>query len=187
MIPTKRARRVVAALAVPAILLTAAACGSDDGSSSSGPLAAVSGKPGEQPTIEFDEDAAAGKTSVEVLTEGDGAEVKQGDMLGMDVIGKTTGEQSDLVNTWMTQDGQPTTSDETPRPQLVTQAGVESALPEAITEPLIGTQVAAGSRSRAPRASCWARPPTRWAWTRTRAWCGSSTSTSPSTDLLRDR
>ncbi|WP_019434995.1 FKBP-type peptidyl-prolyl cis-trans isomerase [Streptomyces sp. AA0539] len=144
MIPTKRARRVVAALAVPAILLTAAACGSDDGSSSSGPLAAVSGKPGEQPTIELDEDAAAGKTSVEVLTEGDGAEVKQGDMLGMDVIGKTTGEQSDLVNTWMTQDGQPTTSDETPRPQLVTQAGVESALPEAITEPLIGTQV--GSR-----------------------------------------
>ncbi|CAL9584289.1 hypothetical protein SUDANB171_05075 [Streptomyces sp. enrichment culture] len=146
MIPTQRVRRVVTALAVPAILLTAAACGSED-SSSSGPLATVSGKAGEQPTIELDEDAGVTETSVEVLSEGDGAQVKQGDMLGMDVIGKTPGGDSDLVNTWMTQDGQSTTSDEPgapPRPQLVTQAGVESALPEAITEPLIGTPV--GSR-----------------------------------------
>ncbi|RKN38178.1 FKBP-type peptidyl-prolyl cis-trans isomerase [Streptomyces hoynatensis] len=147
MIPTKRARRIVAVLAVPAILLPVAACGSDDSGSSdsSGPVATVSGKPGEQPDISIDEDASVPEeTKTEVLEQGDGAEVQEGDYLRLDVVGKTVEGGQDLVNTWVDQNGQPTTDTEGPRSQVIAQAGTESSLPASVTAPIVGTKV--GSR-----------------------------------------
>ncbi|GAA3882117.1 FKBP-type peptidyl-prolyl cis-trans isomerase [Streptomyces sedi] len=147
MIPTQRAHRLVAALAVPALFLTAA-CGSESGDDKGGdgPVATVSGKSGEQPEIEIDEEAAvADETVVEVLAEGDGAEIAEGDYLRMDVLATTVEQGAELVNTWRTTEGEP--SEETEdgaKPQVIAQANVESSLPQAVTQPLIGQQV--GSR-----------------------------------------
>ncbi|TDC23458.1 FKBP-type peptidyl-prolyl cis-trans isomerase [Streptomyces sp. 8K308] len=151
MIPTsKRARRFVAVLAVPAILLPVAACGSEDeaGSSSgaSGPAATVSGRPGEQPEITVDEDAAVADEIVsQVIDQGDGAEVQEGDFVRVNVVGRTIQGDMELINTWKSATGEePATEEEGPRPQVIVQAGTESALPAAATEPLIGQPV--GSR-----------------------------------------
>lgn len=147
MIPTQRAHRIVAALAVPAFFLTAA-CGSESGDDKGGdgPVATVSGKPGEQPEIEIDTEAAvAEETVVEVLAEGEGAEVAEGDYLRMDVVATTVEQESELVNTWRTTEGEPTQqSEDGAKPQVIAQANVESSLPQAVTKPLIGQQV--GSR-----------------------------------------
>ncbi|MDT0269949.1 FKBP-type peptidyl-prolyl cis-trans isomerase [Streptomyces sp. DSM 44915] len=146
MIPTQRAHRIVAALAVPAFLLIAA-CGSEEsGGDSGGPVATVSGKPGEQPEIEIKEDASVSEeTVVEVLREGDGAEIAEGDYLRMDVVAQTVEGESQLVNTWQTAQGEPIEATEDgAKPQVIAQANVESALPQTVTEPLVGQQV--GSR-----------------------------------------
>ncbi|GAB2877387.1 FKBP-type peptidyl-prolyl cis-trans isomerase [Streptomyces mayteni] len=149
MIPTtKRVRRIVAVLAVPAILLPVAACGSDDGSGSSssdGPVATVSGKPGEQPEITVSEDAdVADETVSRVLDEGDGAEVAEGDFVRVNVVGRTLQGDMELINTWKSTTGEELSPDEGPSPQVIVQAGAESALPATATEPLIGQTV--GSR-----------------------------------------
>ncbi|WP_067226574.1 FKBP-type peptidyl-prolyl cis-trans isomerase [Streptomyces sp. NBRC 109706] len=160
MIPTQRAHRVLAALAVPAFLLTAA-CGSDSADESSAEtseeateevfeegasLATVSGKPGEQPEIEIDEDASVpGGVSVEVLNEGDGPEIAEGAYLRMDVVATTVEQETELVNTWINAEGEPIEpADNGARPQVIAQANVESSLPQAVTAPLVGQKV--GSR-----------------------------------------
>ncbi|KAB8162494.1 FKBP-type peptidyl-prolyl cis-trans isomerase [Streptomyces sp. 3MP-14] len=148
MIPTQRAHRIVAALAVPAFFLTAA-CGSesgDDEGNGDGPVATVSGEPGEQPEIEIDADASvAEETVVEVLREGEGAEVAEGDYLRMDVVATAVAQEAELVNTWRTTEGEPTEqSEDGAKPQVIAQANVESSLPQTVTEPLVGQQV--GSR-----------------------------------------
>lgn len=150
MIPTKMARRFAAALAVPALLLTAA-CGSEE---SSGSVATVSGKPGKLPELNIDEDTEVSEeTTAETVVEGDGEEVRKGDFLSMGAFAKTVGGDLELINTWVTPEGEPipeTEEDaegdgaEPPRPQVVTQAGVESALPAAVTEKLVGERI--GSR-----------------------------------------
>ncbi|MDT0345668.1 FKBP-type peptidyl-prolyl cis-trans isomerase [Streptomyces litchfieldiae] len=149
MIPIKRARRTVAVLAVPALLLTAA-CGSDsepsggDSESSapaSGPVATVSGEPDAPPEISVDEDAEVGsETVVEVINEGDGAEVKDGDFLRVDVVGRVMGADMELLNTW----NSAAEGEEGPRQQFVVQVGSASSMPEAATTPLVGATV--GSR-----------------------------------------
>jgi FKBP-type peptidyl-prolyl cis-trans isomerase len=160
MIPTKRLRRTVAALAIPAALVLTAACGSEDGggdssdSASSGPVATVSGTPGERPKIEIDEGTGVGEETVSrVLTEGDGAEVTDGDFLRMDVLARFTKSDAELLNTWSsTEDdgsegedgGEDGEDGEELRQQIVSQAGAESYLPASVTEPLIGESV--GSR-----------------------------------------
>ncbi|MGP3969345.1 FKBP-type peptidyl-prolyl cis-trans isomerase [Streptomyces sp. 6N223] len=166
MIPTKRLRRTVAALALPAALLFTAACGSDeDGgsgssgssdSASSGPVASVSGQPGEQPKITVEDGAGVGAETVSrVLREGDGAKVDEGDFLRMDVLARFVENDAELLNTWSSsqnaQEGEGSGGEESNaggsedlRQQIVSQAGVESYLPKAVTEPLIGSPV--GSR-----------------------------------------
>jgi hypothetical protein len=144
MIPTKRARRLVAALAVPAILLPVAACGSEE--QPEGPVATVSGKAGEEPEISFDEDARAGEeVEVEVVDQGDGAEVQDGDFVRADVVAQSMEGGTDLVNTWQTTDGQSVGAASEPHEQLVVQMGDENGmLPTTITEHLVGVPV--GSR-----------------------------------------
>jgi FKBP-type peptidyl-prolyl cis-trans isomerase len=149
MIPTKRARRLLAVLAVPTFLL-AAACGSEDSdggsessADSSGAVATVTGEPGEAPEISVGEDAQVGDESVvEVISEGDGAEVKDGDFLRVDVVGKVMDADLELLNTWNS--SQEDTGDDAPRQQFVVQVGAESSMPEAATAPLVGQKV--GSR-----------------------------------------
>lgn len=136
MIPTKRASRIVAALAVPAFLFTAA-CGSED-AGDGGPAATVSGKPGEQPEISVNEDADLGAPTSKVVTDGDGREVGEGDFLRLDVVARTVSDDAELLNTWASaQEGEP-------HAQIVAQAGVESFLPKTVTDELIQRRV--GSR-----------------------------------------
>ncbi len=153
MIPTKRAHRVVAVLAVPALFLTA--CGSEDSGSSDDsspaaePVATVSGEPDSPPEISVDEDAQVGdETVVEVVNEGDGAEVKEGDFVRVDVVGQVMGTDMELLNTWASteqaQSGEEAEGGEAPRQQFVVQVGAESSLPAPATSPLAGTK--AGSR-----------------------------------------
>ncbi|MGK5529562.1 FKBP-type peptidyl-prolyl cis-trans isomerase [Streptomyces sp. URMC 129] len=142
MILTKRARRIVAVLAVPALLVGAAACGSDDSGSaaSDGPVASVSGEPGRQPEITVEKDAEFGaETVTEVLTEGDGPAVAEGDFVRVDVLGRIANADLELLNTWAAEGGEGDT-----RTQYVIQPGVESTLPQTATESLVGKKV--GSR-----------------------------------------
>ncbi|RKN12760.1 FKBP-type peptidyl-prolyl cis-trans isomerase [Streptomyces radicis] len=145
MIPIERARRLVVVLAVPALLLTAA-CGSDDGGSESsdpeGPVATVTGEAGEPPEITLEDGAQAGSESVvEVLSEGDGDEVQDGDFLRVDVVGRVLEADMELLNTW---NGNPQAPEDAPRTQFVVQVGAAASMPEAATTPLVGTKV--GSR-----------------------------------------
>ncbi|WP_326599985.1 FKBP-type peptidyl-prolyl cis-trans isomerase [Streptomyces sp. NBC_01803] len=143
MILTKRARRIVAVLTVPAFLVGAAACGSDDSDSPSAdePVAAVSGEPGRPPEISVEGDAAFGEETVtDVLTEGDGAKVAEGDFVRLDVVGRVANADLELVNTWPDEGAE----GDTPRQQYVVQPGVESTLPQTATESLVGKKV--GSR-----------------------------------------
>jgi hypothetical protein len=145
MISITRARRTVAVLAaVPALLLTAA-CGSEDGGSSDdastqpgGPVATVSGEPGAPPEISVDAEAdVSAETVVEVVNEGDGAEIKDGDFLRVDVVSRVMGADMELLNSWNIPEGGT-------QQQFVVQVGTESSLPEAATTPLVGSTV--GSR-----------------------------------------
>lgn len=134
---------MVAVLALPAVLLPVAACGSEE-EESSGPVVTVSGSRGEEPDISINEDASVPEdVSTEVLEQGSGAEVREGDYLRLDVVSKTVNDGQDLVNTWVDRDGQPIDTDG-PHSQVIVQAGTESSLPAAVTEPIVGTKV--GSR-----------------------------------------
>jgi FKBP-type peptidyl-prolyl cis-trans isomerase 2 len=156
MIPTKRLRRTVAALALPAALLFTAACGSeDDGgssgssessdSASSGPVASVSGKPGERPKITIEEGVGVGEETVSrVVEQGNGTRIGEGDFLRMDVLARFVESDAELLNTWSSESAQEGEGSEELRQQIVSQAGVESYLPKSVTEPLIGKPV--GSR-----------------------------------------
>jgi hypothetical protein len=145
MIPTKTAHRLVAVLAIPAFLLVSA-CGSDDGGGDAGgdggaAAATVSGKAGEQPVIEVDENAEiAADTRVEVIEEGDGAEIAEGDYFRADVLG-TTMAGEELFSTWPQPEEE---AGDGPRRQYVARTGEEGMLPQTIVDTLVGQQV--GSR-----------------------------------------
>lgn len=140
MIPTKTAHRLVAVLAVPALLLMSA-CGSDDGGGSGAGAATVSGAAGEQPVIEVDADAdIAEETRVEVVHEGDGAEVAEGDYVRADVLG-TDMSGEELFSTWPRPEEE---AGDGPRRQYVARTGEEGMLPQQIVDTLIGQKV--GSR-----------------------------------------
>ncbi|MFJ6700400.1 FKBP-type peptidyl-prolyl cis-trans isomerase [Streptomyces sp. NPDC091272] len=145
MIPTKTARLAAAALVVPALFLTAA-CGGDskdDGSKTASPeaTAKVSGKFGDQPTIEIAKGAKApAKVQVKTLSAGTGAEVKKTDYVRLDVAGKTT-KGTDLGSTWAKQKG---ADPKAPRTQVVQDLAQPSQLPPKVLEGLVGKKV--GSR-----------------------------------------
>src|SRR5690606_11760479 len=91
--------------------------------------------------IEVDEEAeVAEETRVEVVQEGDGAEIAEGDYVRADVLGTTlAGEE--LFSTWP-QEGEE--AGDGPRRQYVARTGEEGMLPQSIVDALVGQKV--GSR-----------------------------------------
>ncbi|WP_394435394.1 FKBP-type peptidyl-prolyl cis-trans isomerase [Streptomyces sp. SGAir0957] len=144
-------RRLAALLIVPALALTATACGSDDGkdgadkadsSASSSPKAAsvpkavdtaepmptVKGAYGSKATISLPKGEPSGKFVVHTLSEGKGAEVKKDDMVSMNFTGKIWKGAKDLGTTY----GQQSNG------QIVTAAS-ESQLP-AFSQAVVGAK-----------------------------------------------
>lgn len=129
---TKNARRCAVAVAVPALLLTVASCGSDSKSGSknsassssssssdggSGAVASVSGKFGEAPVIKIDtkKAGAAGK-NVKTFIKGTGTTVKKGDYVRVDTMMRAYKTPQALLNTYVKgQSGQ--------KQQYIDQAG----------------------------------------------------------------
>ncbi|MDJ1132225.1 FKBP-type peptidyl-prolyl cis-trans isomerase [Streptomyces iconiensis] len=86
----KFARASAAALAVPLLVVSAAACGSEDGSSSDskGGLPSVSGQLGKKPKIEKGQGDQPDKLGVKVLKQGDGQKVQKGDAVNAHYVGQ---------------------------------------------------------------------------------------------------
>ncbi|GAA2592433.1 FKBP-type peptidyl-prolyl cis-trans isomerase [Streptomyces axinellae] len=85
----KTVRRTAAVLAVPLLIVSAAACGSDDGGSDSkGGVPSVSGALGQKPKIERGEGDPPKKLDVKVLKEGKGQKVEKGDALNAHYVGQ---------------------------------------------------------------------------------------------------
>ncbi|MEU4687117.1 FKBP-type peptidyl-prolyl cis-trans isomerase [Streptomyces xinghaiensis] len=84
-------RRIAALLAVPLLLVSAAACGDDDPKSNgkSGAVPAVSGEDGKKPKVAKGEGDPPKGLKVKVLKEGKGAEVKKGEALNAHYLGQT--------------------------------------------------------------------------------------------------
>ncbi|MEV0264053.1 FKBP-type peptidyl-prolyl cis-trans isomerase [Streptomyces sp. NPDC050617] len=151
---TKKTRRFAVALAVPALLLTAAACGSDDGGSSDDKaVAKVSGKFGEKPEISAPKDAKpSDKLVVKTISKGDGPKVAKDDFVRFDFAGQTMKDKKSLGNSWEPQQGQPQQDSKGPRRQILLQmnqqgaqqAQQQAALPPKVFDALVGQQ--AGSR-----------------------------------------
>ncbi|MEU3356457.1 FKBP-type peptidyl-prolyl cis-trans isomerase [Streptomyces sp. NPDC037389] len=139
---TKNARRLAAALAVPVLLLTAAACGSGDGKSSDAKVT-VKGKFGEKPEISVPKDAKpADKLVVKTLTQGSGDKAEKGSFVRLDFAGQTMKDNKPLGGTWTTQEG---ATPGAPRRQLVQQLGQPSQeMPAKVLDAVIGQK--AGSR-----------------------------------------
>ncbi|GGP63230.1 FKBP-type peptidyl-prolyl cis-trans isomerase [Streptomyces abikoensis] len=139
---TKNARRLAAALAVPVLLLTAAACGSEDGKSSDAKVT-VKGKFGEKPEISVPKDAKpADKLVVKTLTEGSGDKAEKGSFVRLDFAGQTMKDNKPLGGTWTPQEG---ATPGAPRRQLVQQLGQPSQeMPAKVLDAVIGQK--AGSR-----------------------------------------
>lgn len=116
-------RRLAALLILPALALTATACGSDDGkkdsadkadSSSPAPKAAevpkavdtanpmpkVTGDIGKKATISVPKGDPSGKFVVHTLSEGSGAEVKKNDLVSMNFTGKIWKDGKDLGSSY---------------------------------------------------------------------------------------
>ncbi|MFI7009565.1 FKBP-type peptidyl-prolyl cis-trans isomerase [Streptomyces sp. NPDC050145] len=120
-------RRLAALLIVPALALTAAACGSDDGKKDSAdkadssaapksaevpkpvdtanPMPKVAGDVGKKASITVPKADPSGKFVVHTLSEGDGAEVKKNDLVTMNFTGKVWKGGKDLGTTYGQQGG----------------------------------------------------------------------------------
>ncbi|MEV4439295.1 FKBP-type peptidyl-prolyl cis-trans isomerase [Streptomyces sp. NPDC049577] len=148
---TKNTRRLAAALAVPVLLLAAAACGSDGGKDggSSDAKVTVAGKFGEQPEIKSPKDAKApDEVAVKTLTEGSGDKVEKGSFVRLDYVGQSMKDNRLLLSSWSNQPGQPSpekSGGKEPRRQAVQQLGQPGqVLPDKVLETVIGKKV--GSR-----------------------------------------
>ncbi|MEU5344535.1 MULTISPECIES: FKBP-type peptidyl-prolyl cis-trans isomerase [unclassified Streptomyces] len=143
-------RRLAALLIVPALALTASACGSDDdkgdkdkadpsasssAASSAGapkpvdsasPMPEVKGAFGKKATIEVPKGDPSDKFVVHAVSEGDGAVVKKDDLVSMNFTGKVWKSGKDLGSTYQ----------EGGAPQLVT-AGSDTVIP-AFSKALVG-------------------------------------------------
>ncbi|WP_170837813.1 FKBP-type peptidyl-prolyl cis-trans isomerase [Streptomyces sp. TP-A0874] len=135
----KYARRLVAALTVPVLLFTAAACGSDDDDKDAA-VAKVSGEFGKKPKISVPKDAEpASKAVVSTITEGDGAKVVKGDFVRMDSALESMKDGKNLGDSWAT-----STDKKAPRQQIIQQMGQPGVLPSAVADAVVGKKV--GSR-----------------------------------------
>lgn len=145
---TKNIRRLAAALVVPSLLLTAAACGSDADQGSSDSKVAVSGKVGEKPKIKAAKDAKfSNDVTVDTVKQGNGAKVKKGDYVRLDAVGESAKDGRELISTWSPpqQPGQ-TKPKGAPRTQMVVQPGKpgQGVPPDKVVSKLVGLK--AGSR-----------------------------------------
>ncbi|MFI7343259.1 FKBP-type peptidyl-prolyl cis-trans isomerase [Streptomyces sp. NPDC050085] len=162
-------RRLAALLIVPALALTAAACGSDDGkkdsadkadsssSSSASPQAAsvpksvdsadpmptAGGAYGKKATITLPKGDPSDKFVVHTLSKGDGAEVKKNDLVTMNFTAKLWKGAKDLGSTY---DGKGS-------PQMVT-AGAEGQLP-AFSQAVLGQKEGSRVLVVAPPAAAY--------------------------------
>ncbi|NJQ01411.1 FKBP-type peptidyl-prolyl cis-trans isomerase [Streptomyces zingiberis] len=86
-------RRIAALLAVPLLLVSAAACGggddADTSNGKSGSVPAVTGGEGEKPKVAKGEGDPPKELKVKVLKEGDGAVLKKGEALNAHYLGQT--------------------------------------------------------------------------------------------------
>ncbi|GAA2437955.1 FKBP-type peptidyl-prolyl cis-trans isomerase [Streptomyces macrosporus] len=128
-------RRVAAALAVPALLFTAA-CGSGDEGDSPEAVTQVSGKVGEEPKVTVPEDAEApDEAATKVVAEGKGDTMDEGDFVRMNVLMTNNGQE--LINTWKQQPEGAGKGD--PRRQEVVRLdGEQQGLPAPVMNALIG-------------------------------------------------
>ncbi|MFC7217884.1 FKBP-type peptidyl-prolyl cis-trans isomerase [Streptomyces polyrhachis] len=134
--------RVVAALAVPTLLFTAA-CGSDDssgsdkGTNASAAVSTVSGSFGKKPTIKVPSDATApSKVVVKPVVEGSGTEVKKGDYVRLDFSGVAMKDSRNLGGTWDQAKGSG------PHAQVVAKTGEQNPmLPPKVLDAVIGQKV----------------------------------------------
>ncbi|GHF40218.1 peptidylprolyl isomerase [Streptomyces mashuensis] len=137
----KNVRRLAAALAVPVLLLTASACGSDDG----GGKVSVEGKFGEKPTVSVPKGAKpADEPVVKALSEGRGEKVEKGSFIRIDYAVYSMKDGRELINSWNPQmpPGKPAGG---ARPQEVLQVGQQGQqVPAKVGEALAGQR--AGSR-----------------------------------------
>ncbi|KNB50291.1 peptidylprolyl isomerase [Streptomyces caatingaensis] len=146
------------ALAVPVLLLGAAACGSDNGggSGSSSPSASASGNGsaaagsgkvsvqgafGQEPKITVAKGAKApDEIKFNTVTEGKGAPVAKGDFVIFDYAVQTTREGTTPEGSWAQVPGAP----KGPRRSMVQQVGGNGSVPSAVFDKLVGHK--AGSR-----------------------------------------
>ncbi|MFD7711830.1 FKBP-type peptidyl-prolyl cis-trans isomerase [Streptomyces sp. NPDC059786] len=135
-------RRAVALLAVPALLFTAAACGSDgdDSEGGAGAVATVKGKVGEKPKITLPKDDPSETTVTKTVAEGDGEVIKKSDFVRLDWAVEKWDGAKELGSTWTS-----ASSGSTPRQQAVEQIGQQSQqLPDKVLNGVKGKKV--GSR-----------------------------------------
>jgi len=132
---TTRNRTRLAALGGVLLLSTAglAACGEDDGASDGAGLEAVTieGEPGKEPEVTFEEEVAPDEVESEVITEGDGEELAEGD--------------NAFAHIWMgngfTQEKAFSTYD-AESPELLIYADLGAPFQEAIVGHTVGSRVA---------------------------------------------
>ncbi|MDX3643586.1 FKBP-type peptidyl-prolyl cis-trans isomerase [Streptomyces sp. MB09-02B] len=100
-------RRIAGLLVVPLLLLSAAACGSDDdkGSDSAStkngvPAITKGAEFGEKPTLAKGEGDPPKELKVEVISEGDGAELKKGDVAEVNYLGQEYDESEPFDNSY---------------------------------------------------------------------------------------
>ena len=98
-------RRLIALLLCLPLILVACGNDSDGGgdeatSSASGPMPKVTGEFGEKPTIDAPEETAPTTLQTDVLVEGDGAEVKSGDLLVASYQGQIWRDDSVFDNSY---------------------------------------------------------------------------------------
>ncbi|WP_198655527.1 FKBP-type peptidyl-prolyl cis-trans isomerase [Streptomyces geranii] len=131
-------RRMVALLAVPALLFTAA-CGADDKKKDDeavvGGVAEVKGKVGAKPEISVPKDAEpAGKTVIKTVSEGSGSAIKASDFVRLDWTVEKWGGSEELGGTWSA-----AAAGSTARRQSVEQVGKQSQqLPEKVLDVVKG-------------------------------------------------
>ncbi|MFH8790486.1 FKBP-type peptidyl-prolyl cis-trans isomerase [Streptomyces roseoverticillatus] len=140
---TKNTRRLAAALAVPALLFSAAACGGDDKGTSEANVS-VKGDFGQKPEISVEKGSKAGdELTVKTLSEGKGDKVEKGTFVRLDFAVQSMKDDKPLGGSWSSQGQIPGNKDV--RRQDVFAAGQPGQqVPAKVADAVIGQR--AGSR-----------------------------------------
>ncbi len=139
---TMNTRRLAAALAVPVLLFSAAACGDDKGSSEA--KVSVKGDFGQKPEISVEKGSKPGdELTVKTLSEGKGDKVEKGSFVRLDFAVQSMKDDKPLGGSWSSQGQTPGGKDV--RRQDVFAAGQPGQqVPAKVADAVIGQR--AGSR-----------------------------------------